>query len=97
MDWGINMNKLVSWFKLLYWKIMTVLDGYTENWETSEGEISDSIDESQIFTIIFAGSEIIVIYTNGANDRFPATTKNIDTAYRVLSRLRKKITDKNSL
>ncbi len=85
------MSKLVSWFKLIYWKIMSSVDNLTEKWETSQGELSELINEDEIFTIVFSGGEIIVIYNNHANDKFPATTENVNTAYRILARLTNKL------
>ena len=88
------MNKLIYWFISNYWKIMTKL--LPEQWQffkddSKECELSEQIDESQIFTIVFAGGEIIVVYNNHKSEKFLATPQNLDTAYRILARLTKKL------
>lgn len=94
MDWGIIMNKLIYWFISTYWKIMTKL--VPEQWQifkedSKECELSEPIDESQIFTIVFAGGEIIVIYQNSTNQRFLATPPNLNIAHKILARLTQKL------
>ena len=97
-----QIKKLYLKFKLFIWKIMNT----TVSFYTFDSDCL-SIDVEQISTIILGYFEpvefdingspikfqevIIVLYTNGTRQSFPATPKNLETANRVMKRLKLKI------
>jgi len=78
------LRSILKYFLMWRWKRMNEPIAF----ETLDGTLSNEIYINQILTVIIEVGIIIVVYTNGAHDRFPATDKNLSLAYKILKALR---------
>jgi len=81
---GNQLKTFIFSTKLKVWKVMN----NPIIFDSLNGGSTAAIDIEHMFTVIFEGGLIIVVYRNQTSDRFPATEANIALASRIRAALK---------